>query len=474
MVNPQWSDFQRPNQQESDDKSQQELTSEEAPENKEPDWGDFETPTTYQGEPDPTVDEDFFDTLKRNMYANASRLFEQTAGRTGNTEKFLKDVTANYPQSLGVVGWATAKLIGKGRWENIFRGDPEFQMAPTSKQIKRASEEITGGYTSPKNEYERAFQEFTEDVGALYTGQPESRGKAAFNKLLVPAAANVTKETVKYLGFGEDKANLAKIAVWLPLTLAGNVNAKEYASELMNKGREGLPEHVQADVPRFMKRLGDVRNKLLTSDPRNAAAIAQINQIERDIANGNISGRSLMRMYDGVNAAKQNRSLFELGSPGSVRYARGSMNEINNAIRSEIFDIGANYPDVIDNWQNGVNAWATIHQSNAVTNYVQDVAKGPYAKMITGPAAGLFGVTAYGASKVPLVSATGTVAAPALYKTGQTLYRMWNNPTLANYYWNAVNAALSQNRNAFISNYNKLNKGLEKSISAEDKKKSKK
>ncbi len=61
----------------------------------------------------------------------------------------------------------------------------------------------------------------------------------------------------------------------------------------------------------------------------------------------------------------------------------------------------------------------------------------------------------------------------ATYKTGKTLYRMWESPTLRNYYFDAISAAQRENAPAFIKNYNKLNKELEKSEPVKQKAKSK-
>jgi hypothetical protein len=293
--------------------------------------------------------------------------------------------------------------------------------------------------------------------------------------VVTPVVANVAKEITKEVGFGDDKANIVKTAVWLPMMLAGNVNGNQYASDLMNRGRQGIPNTVQMNVPRFTNRLNQVANSpmLLQSDPRTALARQVLGGLRQDLANGQTNSQSLFTMYDAVNAAKRNRGMFELGR-GDQAFARRAIDQVRHAVRDEIMDVGANYPQAIRDWQNGVSAWATIHRSNTLSNWVQEQAKGPYAKILTGPAAALFGVTSYGAAKAPMVALPAAAAVPAAYKTGQVLYRMQQNQPLRNYYWNALHEAGEQNLPAFISNYVKLNKGLEKSIkSTEPKSKTK-
>lgn len=495
MVNPSWESFKRPNrnsqiqdeipQQENDQQQPQQNFQEKKTSEKKIEWGDFKTPVSYQGEPNILEDQGWFEYIGKNALANASRVAEQSFGRYGNIEKFAKDTLVNFPKVGGIIPWAISELMGQEKWERLIKGRPdqEHQLFPTSQQIKTASEKLSGGLTKAQTPGQEKFQEFTEDVAASYLGGKKSpapmRSQAkqmTINHLLIPAAANVTKQIVKETGFGEDKANLAKTAVWLPLFLAGNISAPQHASHLMNEGRNGLPNTLQSNVPRFTQRLDSVSNSnfLLHSDPRSAIARELLSGVRKNIANGQTNIQSLMTTYDGINAAKRSRGLFELGKQSDRTFARKAIDEVRNAVRDEIMDVGANHPKALESWRNGVQAWSVIHQSNAVTNWIEDVAKGPYAKILTGPTAALFGIGSLGTVKSPLVSLTGAAAAPAAYKTGQTLYRMWNDERLASYYWKAYGAASEQNLPVFLSNYNKLDKERKKLDSVEKKSKRKK
>jgi hypothetical protein len=435
------------------------IKDQEKPEPEQPKWGEFKTPTTYQGESDPTADEGIFSYVMRNAVSNASRVAEQIAGSYGNIEKFAKDSLASSPKIFGgPIGWAVSELMGPERWEKFVKGEGH-QMFPTSEQLKEVSQKATGGYTKPKTKGEKEFHEFSEDVGSTLTGR---NAPQLMRNLVIPAAANVAKKVVKDTGFGDDAANVAKAAVWIPLTLANSVNAPAYASNLMNEGRNGVPANVQFNVPRFMQRLQTIENTLLSNDPRTALARQQVAQLRNNIANGQTSVREGFNMYGGLNAAKRDRGLFALNR-NDQNFARRAIDQVRDGLRDEIQHSASAYPQALNSWQNGVNAWATIHRSNAITNWVQSVAKGPYAKILTGPAAGLFGIGAYGAKMAPMVALPGTAAVASSYKVGQTLMRMWGDPNLRNYYWGAINGAMGENLPTFISNYNKLNKGLEKS-----------
>lgn len=474
MVTPQWGTFQTPkdvNPSTPSDYSKPKLKESEA----NPQWGNFLNPNTYQGKVE-KEQEGWIDYLARNLTANTSRVLEQLGGFYGNIESLGRGLLSKYPATGGLIGWGISELVGPEKWKQYVG---EGQILPTSEDFKKTSEEITKGYTKPKTTGEAAFQEFTEDATAAlrgFAGRGLSRGKMAFNTLVTPAAANVTKQTLKGLGFSEDQANMAKLATWLPLTLAGNVNASNYASDLMRQGRQGVPSSVQANVPRLTRRLAQVEQRLLGSDPRSELARQQIARIRDDLANGRTNSQAVFDMYDAVNAAKRNRGLFDL-SRTDRNFARRSIDEVRNVIRDEIRDIAAPYPEAYTSWRNGVQAWATIHQSQAMTNWIESMAKGPYAKILTGPAAALFGLGGYGASKIPaFITTKAAIGAPAAYKGLQTVYRMWNNAQLRNYYWNAVEAASQENFPAFIKNYEKLNKEMKSidEIAAKNNKKNKK
>lgn len=464
---PSWGSFQKPSDFQPKQEAKElpkEVVSDEKPEQEQPRWGDFKSPQTYQGPEDPKEDESGLEYFVRNASANASRVVEQVAGKYGNIEKFAKDTLSNIPQAGGVLGWAISELVGPEKWERMVRGPKgQEQILPTSKQLKESSEKLTGGYTKAKTPGEEKFHGYIEDVSAMFTGRRGARTPVQMtaNHLLIPAAANVAKEVVNDLGFGEDKANLAKMAVWLPLSLATNINAGQFASNLMNRGRNGFNQNTTANVPRYQNFVDQTSRNMLQGDPRSALAQQQLAGINNDIQNGQTSMRNLMTRYDAINAAKRDRGLFAL-NPGDRRSAIRNINQVRDVVRGEIEHLGQANPQALQDWQNGVQAWATIHRSNALTNSFERLAKGPYAKLLLGPAASLFGVGSYAAFKAPILAVPGSAIAPAAYKTGQTIYRVLNDPRLAEYYWDSISSLMAENTPAFLNNYQKLDKGLKK------------
>ena len=80
------------------------------PQAEKPQWGNFQSPLTFQGDEDPTSDENGLDYFIRNAATNASRVAEQVGGRYGNIEKFAKDTLSNIPQSGGILGLGNFRI----------------------------------------------------------------------------------------------------------------------------------------------------------------------------------------------------------------------------------------------------------------------------------------------------------------------------------------------------------------------------
>jgi hypothetical protein len=469
MVMPAWGTFQTPEPEERERQAPRELEEDE----KQPIWGDFQNPNSYQGKINEN-EEGPVEYLARNAAAWTSRLGEQYFGRLGNYEKMLNQG----------IGWAMKNLMGEENFSKMEKKveeslpflPKELYLFPSSEKLKEASEQLTGGYTKPKTKGEEKVQGIVEDVGSTITGRgirnPNLRD-IAINNFTIPAVANVGKIVAEDAGFSENTGNTIKTAIWFPLALWSGVNGGRYASNLMNQARNGYNRNVQVDVNRYQNNLNRAANQMLHNDPGSALAQQQIAGIRQDLANGQTSILDLFTRYDAINRAKRDRGLFAL-NPTDRAAAIRNINEVRDLVRAEIEQIGQANPQALRNWQNGVLAWSTIHRSRALGNWVESLVKGPHAKILSGPALALFGVGSAAATKAPLIAGPSAYGAPAVYKTAQIGYRMIIDPTLRRYYYNAISAALNENAPAFVSNYVKLNERLKKSQSAEPESKSKK
>lgn len=455
-----WEQFQQmsPQQQEGGDEAPP------PPQAKSHSWGDFQTPSTYQGKPDPTEGENGFETIARNIYSNVARAKEAAGGSLGDLEKFIRKGIAKYPGIGGGVTKAIETLMGKERFQKMLTGEKgDFTFLPTTEQGRQMEEKITGQYTRPRTSKEAAFQRVSSDVGASVPygagGAHLPAARTLINVLGIPAAANAAHDVVKGLGFDETKATYAKLATWTALSLINNVSAPRFAADLMNEGRAGYGPNVAANVNRYGNGLNHASRDFLQGDPRAAAAMQQVNGVRNDIATGQTTMCDLMRRYDAINAAKRDRGLFDL-SRGDRRAAIRNINLVRDAVRAEIEHVGRINPQALHSWQEGVQAFAAIHRSNFISNTVGRLMNN---KMLAYPVSALFLGGAGTALKAsPLIAGTALAGAGIGAKAIQVGMRVWGDATLARYYWQAMAAAAAENGPVFIKNLEQLNSAYEK------------
>jgi len=418
-------------------------------------WGQFDTPTSFF-EAKEDEEESTIGGIARNLTANIFRAGEQLAGRYGNTMEFAKTSLENFPQLAGPIGIAIESFVGPDKWKKMIRGTGDIDThVPTSADIKQLTEASTGDYTKPRGPKEKAAQEFVGDVAAVISGKKPTLKSVAVNNLGIPLAANATKQIVDGLGFGEDKATVAKLATWTALSLFSGVNGREYATKQVREAKDMLPNNLTVDLNRYLPRLDALEKKFLTSDPRSQAARQQIGAIRQDIQNGQTSIHDLLTQYDGINATKNTKGFFDIGKGSARTSATKNLDDVRHVVRDMINETGQQYPKALEKWSNGMQSLAVIHQSQRMTNWIKDTLQGPYAKLASGAVAGLFGA---GAFHSPVAAITGASVAAAGYKTYQVAHRVWNDPSLSKYYWDAIAAAKMQNSDAFIKNMNALDK----------------
>lgn len=469
MVNPQksWDMYQTnqplnqiKNQAEPSSIEQKTISPPDSQQNQKKSWDQYQTKDNYVPPKDPNEEESTFDWLLRNYVSIKSRGEEAVLGGPGELKKAGKSLAKQYPGAFGLIGWGLNQLMGQENWEKAVDVASGFDL-PTIEDFRGITEEISGEYTKPKTKNEKRLQELSSDIGK--TLNPFTRltrpATALMNHIVTPLTSNIVKESVEGMGFKEDKAEIAKGITTLVLSLGANVDARRFATDMINRGRQSLPNYLNANVQRYQARITQVRSQTLQNDPRTALTSSQILGMENDIANGQVSIQDLMTRYDALNAARTSRDLWAL-TPGNRAFAIRSINNLQNALRQEIMDVGRNHPEAIANWQQGMSSMRIIHQSQAISNWVQGQLQSPLGKGI-GSATGISAL--FGVKAAPALAGATTGLAAGTYKSGQLIYRVMNDANLRRYYMEAISAAQAQNSVAFIKNYEKLESALKKS-----------
>jgi hypothetical protein len=410
--------------------------------------------------------------FSRIFSQNSARALETLGGFPGNLQKAGKNAL-DYLAEITPGGKEAHEYLQEkvGNLNRGLFGEPEpgsllerVNQPPTSSELR---EEVTPKiskqlfederYLDPKTEFEKKVGDFTQDVTSFF--MPGTAGMRLMQRIGIPLAANLSKEGLKYVGLSEDKAEKAKLALMLGLTLANNSNPGEFSSQRISTAKNMIPESFTIDARPLANSLMPLYNRLTRGleVPSKSRAMEGMEGLANQARNGRINLRSLMDSRDNIN-----EWIAEAGGwniPGPTRTAAvANLNQLKTAV-IEAADQGlAHFPEAQQLYRTGYEAAAVTHQSNAISNFVE---KNFGRKASSVGAKVLFPALATGAAILPKTAAVSAALFP-LYKAGQVLYRIGRSPTLARYYGDVLTYSLQQNAPAMAKSMDKLDKELAK------------
>jgi len=150
----------------------------------------------------------------RNLSRGALRTIEQVLGFPGDIQSLIQS---------GVLS-GLEKIVGVPASEES-REKLKSERAPTSKELKDISKDISGGFTEPKNALEQKIDDYAELVGQLL-------GPMKFRKALgIGLIGSGAKEGLNTLGLGEGSQEVGKLGSVFLASLYNPGGALKYASK---------------------------------------------------------------------------------------------------------------------------------------------------------------------------------------------------------------------------------------------------
>ena len=358
----------------------------------------------------------------------------------------------------------------KGSWEDTLINPPT---APELRETasKNIAKSITGDpeYFEPRSEDEKKFSEFTTDLSTFF--YPGTGQMGMVTRIGAPLAGNLAKEGVKYFGGSDETAEKAKLGFMLATTIAGQADPARYSGGLISQARQMVPQNMTVFSQPLFQNLQNLQQRLARGlrVPSKSKAAQGIRDLGRQAdPQGRIPMNALMDARDNINEWIAEAGGWDV--PGPIRDA--SIRNLNELKRNVIETIDTNLqrrlPQAADLYQQGYQALAVTHRSNAISNFIQK----NYGKKVASTSTKLlFPALASGGVAATVIPKTALVAGSLLpiYKTGQVLYRVAQSPTLARYYQDVIAAAQTSNAPAMIHSMSKLDKAL----SEEDRKENK-
>lgn len=398
----------------------------------------------------------------------ASSGAERAGGLVGDIKNSIKDlVLGSYENATLSSGDYDINKVGKGTkqreapdWlRNMFESKPAVGFdAPSSPELREASEKATGGYTKPRNEEEEFTRNLFGDITAsLLPGGPN---RSITNNLLIPTGANIIKKGVEKFTGDDRKATIAQTGAYFLLGLMGNANANRFAGEMRQRA---IQEYGNTTVNpgQLSRRVNTAGQRFLSGTKGTNAARAHVQGIMNDMNNGRTRASQLIERVSEINDDIANGGGFDAPVTATRRNRSvAHLNEIKTAAQEALQQASQNNPNAWYTYQQSNNAWSAILQSNRVIDWASKhygkIASAGLATMLGLGHAGQQYLTAKGA-----LGGAGVVAGGlAFHKAGQVLYRISQSPELRRYYADVVGATAANNIPQFAAAFSKLDHKL--------------
>ena len=324
--------------------------------------------------------------------------------------------------------------------------------APTSAQVRKGTERLTGEYLKPRNRNEELYDEF---IGDLATLALPVKGKIPFKGALTKAlGANLAGYAAEQIG-GEGLGKGAKIAYFLGSGIFGGRNALKEIQDNSYRKAEDLIAPIKKSgyaSSSLNEKLKDVskwtKAGVGSASPDKKLVSELLEKVKEHGKSGRISVNQLVESKKDMNAL--------LRDPYVSKTAKDQIKRASGILNSEIEAYGkSSNPEFLKFYREADNINKGLNQTSKVNAFLQDNFN--LDQILTSKIVkGLFASKLYGVASTPFAvgtAAAGNVASKVV-KFGELLA---NSSEARKYYANVLKSAASENKNAVAQNLARLN-----------------
>jgi hypothetical protein len=387
----------------------------------------------------PYDDEDYLEReIERNIAQFTSRQIEGIFGLPGDFVSLVGRLTGLDQKKVPLSEEESIEQgLEPGQGFKMERKEPSL---PTSSSLRKKSEELSSGYTKSRNEFEEKVGNVVQNVTARHI--PIGRTNI-FSRFMTPLAGEGVELGAKKLGLNEDNATKLNYATQVGLDLMQLSNPSKVTSDLYNQARQQA-QGLSLNASPISNRISQLKDKWIkevrsTDNP----GVRVLEDIEKAASNGRYTAEQLMDARRRVNTVRQDLGHFSVGG-GARSSGKKALNEVDEILNDALEHLGKSKPDFIKSYRDAAQAHRAIQQSNTISDYLSK----NYTDGFLSKSAPLLFATAshipsslQGMTKTAIGAAkTATMAYP-IYKSGQTLWRVFNSPKLASHYANVIGSA---------------------------------
>lgn len=368
----------------------------------------------------------------RHLARVASRIGETIGGIPGDIEDLIQSgIFAGLEKISGIPTPPEAREMARK------------ERLPTSREIKKFSEEATKGFTAPQTEAERSADEFIETATSLF-------GPMKFRRALgVALAGQGAKEGLKLLGTGETEQEAGKLGTMFLTTMINPGAALKYAesqynkADKLSKGASIIAKGLETDLNSLRTNL----EKGVTTPAKNAV-LRPIDDLLAKIKNNKIPVQEL-------TAAKRDINTL-MGDPILLKRERKLLQAVGGSVDKAIKPFEAINPPFKAAYRPANEIYGAVQTGNKASNFIK---KTLGAKSVLGA---VLGEAVLGHPEFIIPTASAAAGAFGGAKTIDFLARIHKSPELRKFYIKAMAAAAAQDAAALRTYAGKLEENLEK------------
>jgi hypothetical protein len=399
-----------------------------------------------------------------NPFDVAERQFNQKLIENEDENDIQREIERSQAQltsrSLEAVVGLPSDLINFAG--NLLGFDPNL---PGSQKLREVSENLTQGYTKPKNEMEERTGELFQDISLM--ALPGAKHYSFARNLGIPIVGNLVKEGLKYNNADDKSQAYGKIGTMIALDLMSGRKggAKAYVSSLFKKSEESIPKGVSIKATDLEKSLNNLERSLTMggSRPTTKKALEKVGEIKKEIKNGKIDAKRLAAFRPSINEAIEELGGFQLEVPKKLKpQAIRNLNEVKGQVIKTLEQYGENLnPEYLKYSKSANESYAALQKSNLIANFLRDkVPYSPKSKAVQSlfsfaPHAGALGLI-----KLSPAASAGAAAGIVGYQGVKVLHQIMNSPTLRKYYQDVLKSASAGNVPHTVRSLKALDKAL--------------
>jgi hypothetical protein len=394
-----------------------------------------------QEEAPQSASESFPSKLLRGTVRTASRVGEQIAGAPGDIFSLINDYIARP---------VTEKITGKPglEYEKTLLG----KILPPTTKHREATKKGFEGYTEPKNDVEKFFDDVFQDATAIAI--PGVKGSKIASKALkslgISSIANTVGAGIQDITADESKASIGKLGSLFMLSLLDKPKAAQTVAEMYKPLSDKVTQLAPVNASRLENTLQNLQSKVSkgTMAPSEKFIFDEAGEILSKIKQGNITPEELWAVKRSLNE-KMIKTLFDTPDKLAQARAKKLTKHILKEVDGTLAQTAKQDPNFYKDLKKADRAFGVIADSNWIAKYIEKNSK--------------YNPVTHGLIEMFRGSIGSNAAAAVLpYQSAKILYRISKSPILAKHYSKILSSAAKDDAIIMNNELKKLDKALEK------------